>query len=74
MAKPIRKELENIINALNENNQIIAKSFLTWLLEKQTIDDDIMTKDDLAALKQAREELANGETISLEELKSELNL
>lgn len=68
-------ELEKIINNLNEDNKIVAKSFLSWLLEKRlNDDDDYLSSDDIQALVQARKEFDADETTSLEDLKRELEL
>lgn len=68
-----KDELEKIINSLNDNNKVVAKSFLSWLLEKQMDnEDDQLTPDDIIALEQARREFQAGETTSLEDLKGEL--
>ncbi|GIQ71560.1 hypothetical protein DUZ99_19400 [Xylanibacillus composti] len=70
-----KDELEKIINRLNDNNKVVAKSFLSWLLEKQMdSEDDQLTPDDINALEQARKEFQAGETTSLEDLKRELEL
>ena len=70
-----KDELEKIINSLNESNKIVAKSFLSWLLEKQMdSEDDHLTPDDINALEQARREFHAGETTSLEDMKRELGL
>ncbi len=70
-----KDELEKIINSLNDNNKVVAKSFLSWLLEKQMdSEDDQLTPDDINALEQARREFQAGETTSLEDLKRELEL
>lgn len=70
-----KDELEEIINSLNDNNKVVAKSFLSWLLEKQVdSEDDQLTPDDINALEQARREFHAEETTSLEDLKRELEL
>ena len=66
-------DLEKIINNLNEDNKIVAQSFLSWLLEKQ-LDDDYLSSYDIKASIQARKEFETGETTSMEELKRELEL
>ncbi len=69
------KELEQLVKQLNRKNKVVAKSFLSWLLEKQVDEDDnTLSAEEIEAIKQAREDYKNGETISLEELKSELRL
>lgn len=69
------EELEHLLRHLNDKNKLVAKSFLSWLVEKQFDDeDDMLTPDDIKAIEQARKELNNGETKSLEDLKRELQL
>lgn len=69
------EELVKIIRKLNDDNKIVAKSFLSWLLEKQLNDgDNYLSSDDIQALIQARKELEAGETTSLEELRRELEI
>lgn len=67
------KDLKKIINNLNEENKIVAQSFLSWLLEKQ-LHDDYLSSDDIKALVQAHKEFEAGDTTSMEELKRELEL
>lgn len=68
-------EFENILDHLNDKNKVVAKSFLSWLLEKQMDEDDeYLTATDLEAIEQGRSELRNGQTKSLEDLKRELEL
>jgi hypothetical protein len=68
-------ELDKIIKKLNDDNKVVAKSFLSWLLEKQINDDDeYLSSDDIQALIRARKELEAGETTSMEDLKRELEL
>jgi hypothetical protein len=68
-------ELEQIVKQLNGNNKVVAKSFLSWLLENQfDEEDDILTTKDIEAIEQTRQEFRDGQTISLEDLKRELQL
>ncbi|MBQ4898721.1 hypothetical protein KB559_07720 [Paenibacillus sp. Marseille-P2973] len=68
-------ELENILGNLNEKNKVVAKSFLSWLLEKQLDeDDDSLTPEDIQVIEQGRIEFQNGQTKSLEDLKRELEI
>jgi len=68
-------ELEQIVKQLNGNNKVVARSFLSWLLESQIDDeDDNLTSSDIKAIEQTRQELRDGQTISLEDLKRELQL
>jgi hypothetical protein len=69
------EELEQLVRHLNDKNKLVAKSFLSWLLEKQLDDEnDTLTPEDIKAIEQGRQELKNGETISLEDLRRELKL
>jgi transposase-like protein len=69
------EELKKLLEHLNDDNKLVAKSFLTWLLEKQDNDeDDFLSFDDIRSIEQARRELDAGETTSLEDLKRELDL
>jgi hypothetical protein len=69
------EELQKILKNLNDDNKVVAKSFLTWLLEKQASDeDDFLSFDDIRAIEQSRKEFESGETTSLEDLKRELEL
>ena len=41
-------ELDKIIKSLSDDNKVVAKSFLSWLLEKQVNDDDdYLSSDDI---------------------------
>jgi ferritin len=63
-------ELEEMVKHLNSKNKVVAKSFLSWLLEKQIEEnDDILTPDEIKAIDQAREEYQAGEYYTLEEMK-----
>jgi regulatory protein YycI of two-component signal transduction system YycFG len=68
-------ELEQLVKQLNGKNKVVAISFLSWLLEKQADEEDvILTAEDIEAIEQTRQELRDGQTISLEDLKRELQL
>lgn len=68
-------EIERIFRHLNDSNKLVAESFLAWLLEKQVDNDnEKLTDEDIQEIEQARRELANGETTSLEELKRALKI
>lgn len=68
-------ELERLMKQLNGKNKVVAESFLTWLLEKQLDEeDDTLTSEDIAAIEQARLEFKKGDTVSLEDVKRELQL
>ncbi|MCE5172312.1 hypothetical protein LQV63_23825 [Paenibacillus profundus] len=67
-------ELEKLISHLNNKNKVVAKSFLSWLLENQSEDDDFLLTDDIVSINKGKQELLNGETTSLEDLKRELEL
>ncbi|WP_028540216.1 hypothetical protein [Paenibacillus sp. J14] len=66
-------ELEQLLAHLNDKNKVVAKSFLSWLLEKQIDEeDDHLTSDDILAIEQGKLDYLNGNTKSLEDLKREL--
>ncbi|MBA9088835.1 hypothetical protein FHR92_005380 [Fontibacillus solani] len=68
-------EFEKIIDHLNDKNKVVAKSFLSWLLDKQLDEDDeYLTASDLEAIEKGRLEFHNGQTKSLEDLKRELEI
>lgn len=46
---------------------------LTIMLDNAPLDDEPVTEEEEAAVQIAREEIARGETISLEELRAELD-
>ena len=60
---PIRKQLDEMIDCLPEQEQI-----LLFEIVKRFVPDDIATADDLAAIEAARAEYARGETVSHEEI------
>lgn len=69
------EDLEHILYKLNDKNKVVAKSFLSWLLEKQfEEEDDLLTLEDIQAVEQGRLEFQNGRTKSLEDLKRELEI
>jgi hypothetical protein len=68
-------ELEQILDHLNDKNKVVAKSFLSWLLEKQIDeDDDFLTPEDIRAIEQGQLDLQSGNTKSLEDLQRELEI
>jgi hypothetical protein len=68
-------ELEQILDHLNDKNKVVAKSFLSWLLDKQKDEEDeYLTPADIEAIEKGRIEFQNGQTRSLEDLKRELEL
>lgn len=68
-------ELEQILDHLNDKNKVVAKSFLSWLLEKQMDEeDDYLTPDDIEAIEKGRLEFQSGQTNSMEDLKRELEI
>lgn len=56
---PIRSQLLEIIDCMPEQEQI-----LLFEIAKRFVSDDIATADDLQAIKEAREEYAEGKTVS----------
>ncbi|QJD83278.1 hypothetical protein [Cohnella herbarum] len=68
-------ELEQILDHLNDKNKVVAKSFLSWLLEKQIDEeDDYLTPEDIQAIEQGQLDLQSGRTKSLEDLQRELEI
>ncbi|MBD2843561.1 hypothetical protein IDH44_00030 [Paenibacillus sp. IB182496] len=68
-------DLNHILDHLNDKNKVVAKSFLSWLLEKQVDEEDeYLTSDDLKALEKGRIEYQSGKTKSLEDLKREFEI
>ena len=68
-------DFHDILNHLNDKNKVVAKSFLSWLLEKQADEEDeYLTSDDLKALEKGRIQYQNGQTKSLEDLKREFEI
>ena len=61
---PVRNELVDMIDNLSDAQQLL----LYELVSQFVADDDIATVDDIAAIKAAREEYANGETVNLKDL------
>ncbi|MBP1905708.1 hypothetical protein J2Z32_002356 [Paenibacillus turicensis] len=50
-------ELQKILNHLNDKNKVVAKSFLSWLLENQLDDEsDYLTDQDIQAIEKGKEE------------------
>ncbi|HHY67512.1 hypothetical protein [Kyrpidia sp.] len=71
----LEQELEQLIKHLNDKNKLVAKSFLSWLLENQLDEeDDLLTPEDIRAIEQGRQELMKREAIPLEDLKRDLGL
>ena len=56
---PIKNQLAEAIDILPETEQRLLLE-----IAKRFISDDVATADDLAAIRAAREEYANGETVS----------
>lgn len=56
---PIKKQLIDMIDCLPEQEQT-----LLFEIAKRFVTDDVATKDDILAIQAARNEYANGETVS----------
>lgn len=68
-------EFEQIIDHLNDKNKVVAKSFLSWLLDKQLDEEDeYLTASDLEAIEKGRLEFQSGQTKSLGDLKREIEI
>ena len=59
MDKPIKKQLVDVIDCLPEQEQI-----LLFEIAKRFIADDVANADDVEAVRAARQEYANGETVN----------
>ena len=56
---PIKKQLGDVIDCLPEQEQI-----LLFEIAKRFISDDVANADDVEAVRAARQEYANGETVN----------
>ncbi len=56
---PIKKQLVDVIDCLPEQEQI-----LLFEVAKRFISDDVANADDVEAVRAARQEYANGETVN----------
>jgi len=75
----VRQTLHTLVDELPEPELIAARRYLEYLrqsadpvrraLEAAPPDDEPLTDDDLAAIREARAERAEGETLSHDELK-----
>ncbi|WP_018751154.1 hypothetical protein [Paenibacillus sanguinis] len=68
------EELEVLVKKLNSKNKVLAKSFLSWLLDQQFDEEDMLTEEEIKAIKRARKDQQEGKTISLEDIKREFQL
>ena len=59
MDKSIKKQLVDVIDCLPEQEQI-----LLFEIAKRFISDDVANADDVEAVRAARQEYANGETVN----------
>lgn len=56
---PIKKQLVDVIDCLPEQEQI-----LLFEIAKRFVADDVATDNDIEAVRAARQEYANGETVN----------
>lgn len=56
---PIKKQLVDVIDCLPEQEQI-----LLFEIAKRFVADDVATDNDMEAVRAARQEYANGETVN----------
>jgi hypothetical protein len=75
-----KEQLRERVERLSEDEAAEALRLLdqrtdavTRLLDNAPLDDEPVTEEEEAAVQLAREEIARGETISLEELRAELD-
>jgi len=70
-----KDDLEQLLDNLNDKNKVVAKSFLSWLLDNQLDEDDeYLTPADIEAIEKGRIEFQKGQTKSLEDMKRELEI
>ncbi len=60
---PVRNRLVEMIDCMPEQEQL-----LLFEIAKRFVSDDIASADDLQAIKEAHEDLANGETVSHDDI------
>lgn len=60
---PVRERLVEMIDCIPEQEQLLLLE-----IAKRFVSDDIASTDDIAAIKAARQDLANGETVSHNEI------
>lgn len=78
-----KERLHSLVDELSETEATAALDYLvarrsggdglSRLLAAAPIDDEPTTPEEQAAVQQAREELARGETVSLDEIRAELS-
>ncbi|GJM70069.1 hypothetical protein HMSSN036_22850 [Paenibacillus macerans] len=47
---------------------------MSWLLDQQFDEEDMLTEEDIKAIEEARKDQQEGKTLSLEDVKRELQL
>jgi len=68
------KKMETVtLNTINENLKCVRKE-IAEIREHMVDIDSILTKDDLAALQEGRNELKENKAITLEEFERQLNV
>jgi len=60
----IKQELHRLVDQLEDEEEESALEYLQWLLG----DEDSLTEQELAAVKEGEEEIARGEYVTLDEL------
>ncbi|MGH2843059.1 MAG: hypothetical protein ACRDKL_05665 [Solirubrobacteraceae bacterium] len=73
----VKDQLRERIEALSDSEAAEALRFLdqradplTVLLDNAPVEDELITAEEEAAVQEARDEIARGETVSLEELRA----
>lgn len=69
----VHEELHRLVDYLPEEQAGVVKRLVELLIEKDDIDPDPLTPEEEAALQRAREQVARGETVPLEDLERELD-
>ncbi len=65
-----KEELHRLIESLDERACVEALDYVQWLLS----DDDVLSQEELEEVRQGELEIAQGELVSLDELKRDLGV
>ena len=82
--KTTRQELKDLIDCAPDDELIVVKRYVQYIVDRQDpvlkslldapVDDEPLTESDIAALQEAREDIAAGRIISAKELYRELGI
>lgn len=76
-----KEKLHSLVDELSESEAAVALDLLvarrddalTQFLDNAPIDDEPTTPEEEAAVQEAREEIARGETVSMDEIRAEFS-